>query len=172
MAAWKKWEGIDVEAIIAKVRAEESKLPTEDREQLEVGITKLREDLRKGNRRAVALNMFFGVLRAAISVVSRLTLGVPITIPSLTEDSRETDCNGLQEHAQPIVSPDKKAKSASNSASVQNGEPAISNGTTFEVLRRRNSQASSTAGLLAGQEPTFVGVVMNRKGTLKVVNAD
>ena len=79
--ARKKYEGLDIEGIIAKVRAEESKLHAEDREKLEQEIGKLQR-VPTSRKRDKLPGMFFSVLRAALPIATLLTLGVPIALPS------------------------------------------------------------------------------------------
>jgi hypothetical protein len=78
--ARKKYEGLDIEGMIAQVRAEESKLHAEDREKLEQEIQKLQQ-VPATRKRDKLPGVFFSVLRAALPIATLLTLGVPITLP-------------------------------------------------------------------------------------------
>lgn len=85
--ARQKWEGLDIEGVIAKIRAEEGKLRAEEREKLEAEIARLRTNesqYLKGRKRDMAIQVFFGALRTALPLVSMFTLGIPITLPNFS----------------------------------------------------------------------------------------
>ena len=87
--ARKKWEGLDIEAIIAKVRAEESRLGAEEREKLEAEIERLRKNesqFLKGRKRDMAVQVFLSALRTVLPLVSIFTLGIPMGLPSMFSD--------------------------------------------------------------------------------------
>jgi hypothetical protein len=93
--ARKKWEGLDIDAVIAKVRAEEGKLRVDEREKLEAEIRNLQKNeasLRKGRKRDTAVNVFFGVLRTALPIATMCTLGIPISLPSFLDPSGGGQC--------------------------------------------------------------------------------
>lgn len=80
--ARKKFEGLDVDDMIAHIRAEESKLRAEDREMLEAEIRKLQQGSSTKRGEQVP-EMLFSVLRAVFPVATQLMLGIPISLPDL-----------------------------------------------------------------------------------------
>lgn len=79
--AVKRFEGLDIDAAIARVRAEESKIRAEERETLEAEIQKMKKT--SGRKRDVAADVFFKVLNVALPMSTLLLLGVPIPLPNL-----------------------------------------------------------------------------------------
>ncbi|KAK5719923.1 hypothetical protein LTR15_007196 [Elasticomyces elasticus] len=75
-----KFEGLDIDGIIAKVRAEESRLRPGERAKLEEEIENVQKTA-KDMKRGRFVGIFFSVLRAALSIASLVTLGVPIVSP-------------------------------------------------------------------------------------------
>jgi hypothetical protein len=84
--AQKRFEGLDIDEVIARVRADESKLRVEEREKLEAEIQKAKNS-GTAKKRSKAITIFFNVLRVALPLGSLLTLGVPIMIPGLSSDT-------------------------------------------------------------------------------------
>lgn len=93
--AVQKWEGLDIDAVVAKIRAEESKLRVEEREKLEAEIQRLHlneKQRAKGRKRDTAVNAFFGVLRVALPLASMFTLGIPINLPFMPSSDGGAGC--------------------------------------------------------------------------------
>lgn len=84
--ARKNFEGMDIDQVIARVRASESKLRVEEREKLEAEIRKAK---RPGpiKKRSRGTGFFFGLLRVALPIGTLLTLGVPISMPGMSSET-------------------------------------------------------------------------------------
>jgi hypothetical protein len=80
--AQRKFEGLDVDDMIAQIRAEEGKLRAEDREELEAAIRKLQQGNSTRKRDQVP-EMLFSVLRTVLPVATQLILGIPIVLPDI-----------------------------------------------------------------------------------------
>jgi hypothetical protein len=80
--AQRKFEGLNVDDMIAQIRAEESKLHAEDRETLEAEIRKLRQGNSAKERDQVP-EMLFSMLRAVLPMATQLILGIPIVLPDM-----------------------------------------------------------------------------------------
>ena len=96
----------------------------------------------------------------------------PPAIPGLwTTESGKT--SGERPPDGLFVSGESSSKAGSQGASHSgvSGGQTSSSGAGYQSVRR-SSQGSSTEDLLAGQEPTFVGVMLHPRRSLRVTNRD
>ena len=100
------------------------------------------------------------------------------TIPGLwatTSDSAKSSSDRRRE-GQPFLGPGGEVGSTSGSYGQTSGQPSSGPARSAPGAAQQSmgsgSARSSTEDLLAGQEPTFVGVLLNPRRSLKVVNRD
>lgn len=96
----------------------------------------------------------------------------PPALPGLwatTSESGKSSADRRRPEGQPFLAPESASQGRSSgpagSAAAGGAPSSVEQGTT-------SSARSSTEDLLAGQEPTFVGVLLNPRRSLKVVNRD
>lgn len=103
----------------------------------------------------------------------------PPVIPGLwttTSESAKSSSDRRRAEGQPFLSANGEGNSQSGS-NARSNQPSSGAGKTGGIGRQADqgttsSARSSTEDLLAGQEPTFVGVLLNPRRSLKVVNRD
>lgn len=83
-----QWANLDVDEVIAKVRAQESKLHVDELERLETQIAELKKQEAEKKRKEVwksaaktAGQVFLGLVRVVLPIATMFTLGMPISLP-------------------------------------------------------------------------------------------
>ena len=97
----------------------------------------------------------------------------PPAIPGLWQDDSDATSATRVQHDGMAVAPVGSSKATSGSHGGSGGQgsrPSARGG--YQSARRDSGEQSDTEDLLAGQEPTFVGVMLHPRRSLRVTNRD